>query len=374
MISIPCKISGLLGKTLKLGFVALTASSSLLGQAGSSYKSPDFSNLEPIQLEIVQESGPLGARFVHPTSEGVEIEMVDGHGMIIVGWDHMEQFQINKPMTESLNIALAQQDPKLKAEQLKAEVVPLFPLASIKPGSTNIHLLIDAYLKAIIEAERWEEGYEASQITALNRSPASTVLYFYSIAENLFVTGRQEKGLKLLDQLVASRPLEESREQTLKVANRLADSRLFEPAFRLFKPIAAQTKGLDGKLAILRAAYLCLELGDDQGAGDYLFRAKEIPEESVESEGSYYLVVGVRAFLNGDASLALNHLGHAMSLVEADSSLKLVGLYFTFLAYENQEQADISVNILDEMKLLFPDASYTNALDKETSTTSQSEN
>ena len=334
----------------------------LQAQAPRIYEGPDFSDVKPVRLEIIQQSGPMGARFVHPTREGIEIEMLEGDGEIIVGWDHMDQFQINLPMTESLNRALSQTDPAKRAELLRPEVEPLLPMASIKAGSTNIHTLIDKYVKSSIQAQQWLSAYEMSQKMALDRSPAVIVKNYYIVAVNLFISGEREKALKLLDQLVAARPIEETRVQTIQIAERLLDERLFEPSIRLYGPAAEGASDIEGKQLVLRCAYLCLELNDPQGAARYLAQAKAIEADDAETRGALQLVLGVQAFQGGDPSRALNHLGHALVEVAPDSSLKQVGLYFNFLSYTNLEKTEIAQNILDEMSLLFPLGAYTAVL------------
>ena len=341
----------------------------LQAQAPRIYEGPDFSDVKPVRLEIIQQSGPMGARFVHPTREGIEIEMLEGDGEIIVGWDHMDQFQINLPMTESLNRALSQTDPAKRAELLRPEVEPLLPMASIKAGSTNIHTLIDKYVKSSIQAQQWLSAYEMSQKMALDRSPAVIVKNYYIVAVNLFISGEREKALKLLDQLVAARPIEETRVQTIQIAERLLDERLFEPSIRLYGPAAEGASDIKGKQLVLRCAYLCLELNDPQGAARYLAQAKAIEVDDAESRGALQLVLGVQAFQGGDPSRALNHLGHALVEVAPDSSLKQVGLYFNFLSYTNLENTEIAQNILDEMSLLFPHGAYTKVLAGEPSAT-----
>ncbi len=340
----------------------------LQAQAPRIYEGPDFSDVKPVRLEIIQQSGPMGARFVHPTREGIEIEMLEGDGEIIVGWDHMDQFQINLPMTESLNRALSQTDPAKRAELLRPEVEPLLPMASIKAGSTNIHTLIDKYVKSSIQAQQWLSAYEMSQKMALDRSPAVIVKNYYIVAVNLFISGEREKALKLLDQLVAARPIEETRVQTIQIAERLLDERLFEPSIRLYGPAAEGASDIEGKQLVLRCAYLCLELNDPQGAARYLAQAKAIEADDAETRGALQLVLGVQAFQGGDPSRALNHLGHALVEVAPDSSLKQVGLYFNFLSYTNLEKTVIAQNILDEMSLLFPKGAYTAVLAGESST------
>lgn len=334
----------------------------LHAQDAGGYEAPDYSDLEPIQLEIIQQSGPMGARFVRPTREGVEIEMLEGGGSIVLGWDHMEQFQINLPMTESLNIALSQQDPVRRVEMLRPEIEPLLPMASISPGSTNIHILIDGYIKSSIQAENWLAAYDMSQKMALDRSPAKLVKNYYTVAVNLFISGERERALKLLDQLVAARPAKESRKQTIQVAERLLDERLFEPSFRLYGAASEGASDSAGKQLVLRCAYLCLELNDPARFEHYMAQAEAIDADDAESRGALQLVLGVQAFQSGKPNQALNHLGHTLAEVAPDSSLKQVGLYFNFLSYTNLNNETIAQNILDEMSLLFPHGAYTKLL------------
>ncbi len=334
----------------------------LQGQGVSKYEAPDFSKVAPVRLEVTQQSGSMSARFVRPTSEGVEIEMLEGGGSIIVAWDHMDHFQINLAMTESLDLALGQQDPAKRAEMLRPEIEPLLPMASLQAGSTNIHLLINKYIKATIQAENWLAAYDMSQKMALDRSHADIVKNYYIVAVNLFITGEREKALKLLDQLIAARPLEESREQTIQVAERLLEERLFEPSFRLFSAAATGAEGVAGKHLMLRCAYLCLELNDTKGFERYMAQAKAIEADDAESRGALKLVLGVQAFQSGNPNQALNHFGHTLAEVAPDSSLKQVGLYFNFLSYTNLNNETIAQNILDEMSLLFPHGAYTKLL------------
>jgi tetratricopeptide (TPR) repeat protein len=338
----------------------------MTAHAANTYTEPDFSDAVPVRLEIVQGTGTLGARFVRPSSRGIEIEMLDGVGSIMVDWDHMDQFTINIPMTEELNIALSHPDPKQKVALLEQQVWPLLPLASIRADSTNIHILINAYVEAVIAADDWLRGFEMSQYMALNRSPQETVKHFYTVAENLFVIGEKEKSLKLIDQLFAARPEEESRKLGLKIANRLLELRLFQPAYRLYSLIAEGGSPLSKKKALLNCGYLALELGELNMADDYLKKAKSIDEEDFETISAEYFVSGVQAFLSGDAMLALNHIGHSMALISVNSHIKQAGLYFSYLCYANLEQPEIAQNILDEMKLLFPDGAYRVALTHQT--------
>ena len=355
-------------KRLALYLLPLLVALQLLAEGASTYEGPDYTGLKPVRLEIIQQSGPMGARFVHPTREGIEIEMLEGDGAIMMGWDHMDQFQINLPMTESLNRALSHQDPAKRVKLLRPEIEPLLPMASIKPGSTNIHILINKYIKSSIQAEDWLAAYDMSQKMALDRSPAGIVKNYYTVAVNLFITGEREKALNLLDQLVAARPIKESRAQTMQVAQRLLDERLFEPALRLFKSSAVGASDLKGKKVVLRCAYLCLELNDAEGFERYMAQAKGINADDAETRGILQLVLGVQAFQSGDPSRALLHLGHALAEVAPDSSFKQVGLYFNFLSYSNLSSEKIAQNILDEMSLLFPSGAYT-ALLTETSET-----
>ena len=197
---------------------------------------------------------------------------------------------------------------------------------------------------------------------ALDRSPAEIVKNYYTVAVNLFITGEREKALKLIDQLVAARPIEESREQTIQVAQRLLEERLFEPSYRLYSHAARGASDLAGKHLMLRCAYLCLELNDAEGAERYIAQAKAIDADDAESRGALQLIHGVQAFQEGKPDLALNHLGHALSEVAPDSSFKQIGLYFNFLSYSSLNNNEIAQNILDEMSLLFPKGAYTSLL------------
>ncbi|WPJ97169.1 hypothetical protein SH580_05535 [Coraliomargarita algicola] len=330
------------------------------------YQEPDFSNAEPVRMEILQDGGrrKLGARFVRPSSTGVEIEMLDGDGAIIVGWDHMEQFTINIPITEKLNRALSHRDPKRRVELLENEVRPLLPLASIRSESTNVHILLNAYIEAVIASEDWLRGYEMSQNMALNRSPAETVQHLYTVAENLFVVNEQAKALTLIDQLTAARPAKEFRKLGRGVAERMLDLRLFEPALRLYLTIADATTGLESKKALYVSAYLSLEMDDAAEAEGLIQSAKAIPQQDNEAFGLEYLCQGVEASRAGEADLALKHLGHAMVLLPTRNRLQQVGLYYTYQSYWGKEQVQIAQNILDEMSLLFPDSAYLATLEQ----------
>ena len=360
-------IVGRISRITGLAMLPIVVSVQLQGQGDGHYEGPDFTNVAPVRLEIIQQGGPMGARFVRPTREGVEIEMLEGGGSIMVNWDHMEQFEINLAMTDSLDQALGHQDPVKRAELLRPEIEPLLPMASLRPGSTNIHLLINKYIKATILAEDWLAAYEMSQKMALDRSHASIVKNYYTVAVNLFISGEREKALKLLDQLVAARPIEESRVQTIQIAERLLDERLFEPSLRLYGPAAAGASDSAGKQLVLRCAYLCLELNDPEGFERYMAQAKAIEADDAESRGALQLVLGVQAFQSGNPNQALNHLGHTLAEVAPDSSLKQVGLYFNFLSYTNLNNETIAQNILDEMSLLFPHGAYTKLLAGEAS-------
>ena len=363
-----------ISRLVGLGFLPLVVALQLQGQGSGHYEGPDFSNVDPVRLEIVQQSGPMGARFVRPTREGVEIEMLEGSGSIMVGWDHMDQFQINLAMTESLEMALAQKDPVKRAEMLRPEIEPLLPMASIQAGSTNIHLLINKYIKTNIQAENWLAAYDMSQKMALDRSHASIVKNYYTVAVNLFISGEREKALKLLDQLVAARPIEESRVETIQIAERLLDERLFEPSLRLYGPASAGASDSAGKQLVLRCAYLCLELNDPEGFERYMAQGQAIAADDAESRGALQLVLGVQAFQSGNPNQALNHLGHTLAEVAPDSSLKQVGLYFNFLSYTNLNNETIAQNILDEMSLLFPHGAYTKLLVDEADFTESTNN
>lgn len=365
---------GPLGRMLVCGIV-LSAQSMSAQLTSLEYVEPDFSAAAPVRMEILQDGGKrkLGARFVRPSATGIEIEMLQGDGAIIVGWDHMEQFTINIPMTEDLEIALAHPDPKRKVELLEKEIWPLLPLASIRSESTNVHILINAYVEAVIRSKNWLQGYAMSQYMALNRTPEETVRHLYTVAENLFTVGEEEKALKLIDQLIAARPGEEFRVFSLNVAKRLLDLRLFEPALRLYRSIAEGGEPLEKKKALLNSSYLCLELGQYEDADAYFEKATAIEESDEEALGSKYLCLGVKAFHAGDPNLALNHLGHAMAVINPSSHIKQAGLYFTYLCYTNQELPDIAKNIVDEMDLLFPGGAYLALLENETTDTTYDE-
>jgi tetratricopeptide (TPR) repeat protein len=224
---------------------------------------------------------------------------------------------------------------------------------------------VNAYIKANIESENWLQAYEMSQLTALDLSPAEIVKNYYTVAEHLFIEGDKDKALKLLDELVAARPVEESRVQTVNVAQRLSDERLFEPAYRLFIHLAENATGLNRKHLSLRCAYLALELGDDAAAQNHISSALAIEEDDASILGELELVYGVQAFRQDDSNLALKRIGHALVKASPESSLKLVGLYYNYLCYMKLGEIAIAQNILDEMRLLFPDAAYTLTLEQE---------
>lgn len=366
--------SGLFVSTLACGGLLLLQSANAQS-ASDEYVEPDFSDAKPVRMEILQDGGKrkLGARFVRPSATGIEIEMLEGQGAIIVGWDYMEQFTINIPITEDLEVALAHPDPERKVEMLEKEIWPLLPLASIRSESTNVHVLINAYVEAVIRSEAWVKGFEMSQYMALNRSPEETVGHLYTVAENLFAIGEEDKALVLIDQLIAARPGEESRKFSLSVAKRMLDLRLFKPALRLYRSIAEGGTDLEKKKALLNSVYLSLELGKFEEADASLAKADTIDESDDEVLGTLYLSLGVKAFHTGDTNLALNHLGHAMAVITPNSHIKQAGLYFTFLCYENNEQSDIAQNIFDEMDLLFPGGAYLALLDNETTDTTYDE-
>ena len=361
----PRSTSRRLGLRLIRLLLPLVFSIQLQGQATGIYEGPDFSEVKPIRLEIIQQSGTAATRLVQATAEGLEIRMLEGDGVMIMGWNHMDQFQVNLPMTDSLTRALAESEPTKRSKLLRPEIEPLLPIASINPESTNIHILINKYIKSNIQAGNWLALYDMSQQMALDRSPAEIVKNYYIVAVNLFIAGERDKALKLLDQLVASRPIEESREQTVQVAQRLLEERLFEPSYRLFNHAAKNADDLAGKHLALRCAYLCLELNDPEGFERHAAQANTIEANDAESRGAHQLVLGVKTFQGGDPSRALNHLGNALAEVSPDSSLKEIGLYFNFLSYTNLNNTEIAQNILDEMTLLFPQGSYTRALSNE---------
>ncbi|CAA6691626.1 MULTISPECIES: lipopolysaccharide assembly protein LapB [unclassified Lentimonas] len=347
-------------------FYCTIACSTVFAVEQDTYTEPDFSSATPVRLEITQASGVMGARFVRPSTEGIEIEMLDGQGSVMVGWDHMEQFTITMPMTDDLSAALTKSDPKRKVELLHDQIWPLLPLASIRSESTNIHILINAYIEAIMDTEDWERAYDVSQYLALNRSPQKTVKHFYTVVIKLFESGEEDKSLKLIDQLIAARPSKESRKFNLIIAKRLLDIRLFKPALKLYASLLGGGSELSKKKAALNCAYLSLQLGKFEDADRYLQQAQSMEPADVESTGTEYLVLGVQSFLKGETKLSLNYLGHSMAVIQMSSHIKQAGLYFTFLCYTNLEQPEIAQNILDEMDLLFPDGAYLAALNNQT--------
>ena len=224
----------------------------------------------------------------------------------------------------------------------------------------------------------------------LDRSPAFIVRHFYTTAENLFLNGDRDRALYLLDQLVAARPIDEARGDTVMVAQRFADERLFEPSYRLFKPLLEGAKGLQGKLIALRCAYLCLELDDADQAIVHLHQAAKFKVDSDETRASQHLVYGVLELKTGTPELALNHLANALYHAGTLSNTRQVCLYFNYLSYlkldysnlerpeteeyelreleieaAKRQQAEIASNILDELSLFFSDGTYTRALKNE---------
>ena len=350
------------GRLVVVGLLPLCAIAQLEAQEFQKYDGPDFAAFGPVQLEINQPNGTMAARFVRPTRDGVEIEMLDGDGVIIVAWEHLDEFEINLHVTDELSRSLAHPDPVQRMELLAHVIDPVLPMASLKPGTTNIHILINKYVKTTIEAEDWLAAYETSQKMALDTGHTEIVMNYYIVAVNLFISGERDKALNLLDQLIAARPVQESRPQAIIVAERLLEERLFQPAYRLFRHSAEGVDDLEGKHLLLRCAYLCLELSDFEGAERHLVEAKLIEHEDAQSRGIEQLFYGVKAYLNEELNLALNHLGHALAELDARSSFKQVGLFFNYRAYGEVESQEIAQNILDEMSLLFPTGAYTKLL------------
>lgn len=361
------KIQSLITLSSISALLASSVCSQLAAADSKPYIAPDFTKTKPVKLEVRQQGGRTGQYLVYATNEGVEIEMIQGGGRVILQWGHMDQFQIYMPMTKHMEDALAHPLASERKRLLKLELDPVLPMSSLEEGTTNIHNLIEAYIEAVVDVEDWLEGYEISQKMALDRTPVTIIQNFYSIAVNLFVAGEHKKALNLLDQLVAARPASESGKESLIVAQSLLSLRLFEPSYSLYRAIASSGDETQAKEALYICAYLSMELGNGESA-QYLKKAQAIPDESNATLGTSEIVLGVQAFQQGDSALALKHLGHGLALVKPTSHIRQIGLHYNFLSYENLENEEISTSILDEMKLFFPDGAFTAKLTTQTET------
>lgn len=323
------------------------------------YVRPDLSEVPPVQLDIWQKSGPLGVSLVRPDPNGIEIQMRDGQGSVVVFWEFMEEFNISLPQSESMMSAFAITDPQIRAERLAPQIEPLFPLASIPPKSTNIHELIDRYLQTLVEAKMWMELSELSNQMYLDRIPAASVGYFFTAVEELFLQGDEEIALSLLNQLIAARPIEESKSVTLGIAAEFMKERLFSPALRLFQTYVPHTSGLESKRIRLICAYLHLELGNERQSTRFMERAATIEGGDLEIEAVQRLIQGVQSHKAGEYDAALNHVGYALSILSPGDSLRVVALYYNYRTYEKLEKTTIADSILKEMQLLFGNSKYT---------------
>jgi tetratricopeptide (TPR) repeat protein len=284
------------------------------------------------------------------TEEGIEISLSGGGGALIA-WGFMDEFKVNKTVNPDLNKALSSTNPIRRVQLLKPHIDPLLPFAAAKEGTSNIHGLVDEYLQSVIKINDWLAAYEISQ------SP------LYRIVEKMFVLENNDKALHLLSQLLAARPTLEFNRETTALAKRLAEQRLFGPAYELTRSSLEGASGLDARKFALRSAYLSLELEALDRAGDYIARANTFEAiDDVESKELLKLALGVQAFKAGDSRLALNHLGQALATASMRSDIKQTALYYNYYIYSQMGQKLIVENIFEEMSLLFPDGAYTNAL------------
>lgn len=323
------------------------------------YVRPDLSTLPPVELDIWQKNGPLGVSLVRPDPNGVEIQMRDGAGAVVVFWEFMDEFNISMPQSDAMANAFAITDAKIRAERLAPMIEPLFPLASIPPKSTNIHELIDRYMQTLVEAQQWSKLYELSNKMYLDRIPADNVRYFFMAVEELFLGGDEETALALLNQLIGARPIEESKGVTLDIASEFMKERLFSPSLRLYQTYVPHTKGEEGKRIRLICAYLNLELGNERQSRRFIDRAKAIDVDKVEILAIQRLIEGIQLHKSGEHDKALNQIGYALSILPPKDSLRVVALYYNYRAYEKLEQAEIADSILKEMMLLFGGSKYT---------------
>ncbi len=323
------------------------------------YVRPDLSGVPPVQLDIWQKSGPLGVSLVRPDPNGIEIQMRDGQGSVVVFWEFMEEFNISLPQNDAMMNAFAITDAGIRAERLAPMIEPLFPVASIPPKSTNIHDLVDRYLQTLVEAKRWSTLNELSNRMYLDRIPAGSVGYFFTAVEELFLQGDEDTALALLNQLIAARPIEESKVVTLGIAAEFMKERLFSPALRLFQTYVPHTSGLEGKRIRLICAYLHLELGNERQSSRFMDRAAAIEGGDLTIQAVQRLIEGVRGHKSGEYDLALNHIGFALSILPPGDSLRVVALYYNYRTYEKLEKTAIADSILKEMQLLFGNSKYT---------------
>lgn len=315
-----------------------------------------------IQLEVSQSGGRFQTRSLRTTEEGIEISLSGGGGALIA-WGFMDEFKVNKTVNPDLNKALSSTNPIRRVQLLKPHIDPLLPFAAAKEGTSNIHGLVDEYLQSVIKINDWLAAYEISQSLPLERAPDYLIIPLYRIVEKMFVLENNDKALHLLSQLLAARPTLEFNRETTALAKRLAEQRLFGPAYELTRSSLEGASGLDARKFALRSAYLSLELEALDRAGDYIARANTFEViDDVESKELLKLALGVQAFKAGDSRLALNHLGQALATASMRSDIKQTALYYNYYIYSQMGQKLIVENIFEEMSLLFPDGAYTNAL------------
>lgn len=326
------------------------------------YVRPELAEMPPVKLDIWQQGGALGVNFVKPDPNGIEIEMGDGKGSVVVFWDFMDEFQISFPRSKEVADAFRISDPELRAEKVGPIVEPLFPLASIPPDSTNIHRLIDQYLDTLQEIEDWEKIYDLSYKMFLDKTPTESIGYFFTAAKNLFLEGKEDKALDLINQLIAARPIDESRRDSLEIAAQFMEERLYEPALRLFQFYAPHSEGERGKVIRLTCAYLNLELGEEARSNLYIKEADAMEGDSLESKATRRLIAGVKANKANQADDALNEIGFALSVIDPSNSLRVIALYYNYLTYQQMNKPEISDGILKEMMLLFGNSAYTKEL------------
>jgi hypothetical protein len=315
-----------------------------------------------IQLEVSQSGGRYQTRSLRTTEEGIEISLPGGGGALIA-WDFMDEFKVNKTVNADLNKALSSTNPTRRVQLLKPHIDPILPFAAVKDGTSNIHGLIDEYLQSVIKINDWLLAYEISQSLPLERAPDYLIIPLYRIVEKMFVIEKNDKALHLLSQLLETRPTVEFNRETTALAKRLAEQRLFGPAYELTRSSLKGADGLNARKFALRCAYLSLELEALDRAGDYIAQADSYGAiDDVESKELLNLSLGVQAFKSGDSRLALNHLGQALATAAVGSDVKQTALYYNYYIYSQIDQKLIVKNIFEEMSLLFPDGAYTNAL------------
>lgn len=315
-----------------------------------------------IQLEVSQSGGRFQTRSLRTTKEGIEISLPGGGGALIA-WGFMDEFKVNKTVDADLNKALSSTNSIRRVQLLKPHIEPLLPFAAVKEGTSNIHGLVDEYLQSVIKINDWLAAYEISQLLPLDRAPDYLIIPLYRIVEKMFVLHNNDKALRLINQLLKARPTVEFNRETTALAKRLAEQRLFEPAYELTRSSLKGANGLNARKFALRCAYLSLELQELNRAEDYITQANTYDViDDTESKELLNLSLGVQAFKTGRSRLALNHLGQALATASVSSDIKQTALYYNFFIYSQFDQKLIAKNISEEMLLLFPDGAYTNAL------------